>query len=233
MPVLFTFLIVPACASTQGSHPHDMSTTGHEAAAAAEDREAAAHQAQYVPDASVDSQKCEPVGATKLEADSGVCWTSRTNPTDVHLAEAAKHRKMAADHRGGSQALRDAEKRACVGVPDDDRDESPFDHREDITGVEPLTSGSTPTTTSGAVVTFRAVPGMTVQWLQRVVDCHLARNSAVGFEVPEMPYCPLVPKGITARVAAAGAGFSVSIRSDDPKTADEVLRRARSLLPKR
>ena len=32
----------------------------------------------------------------------------------------------------------------------------------------------------GATVVFRAVPGMTAEWLQRVVDCHLARAAAVG-----------------------------------------------------
>ena len=92
------------------------------------------------------------------------------------------------------------------------------------------TSGkSQPVRTEGAIVTFRAVPGMTAQWLQRVVDCHLARNAALGHDVPEMGYCPLVPKGVTAKASGTEAGFAVVIRADDSQTAQEVLKRARAL----
>jgi hypothetical protein len=82
----------------------------------------------------------------------------------------------------------------------------------------------------GAVIVFRATPGMTAEWLQRVVDCHLARNAALGHDVPEMPDCPLVPKGVAATVKATDAGFAVAVRSEDSSTAAEVLRRARSLV---
>jgi hypothetical protein len=118
----------------------------------------------------------------------------------------------------------------------DDRDMSPFDHREDITSVVALTTSGGGILTSkprtlGAVVTFRAVPGMTAEWLQRVVDCHLARNASLGNDVPEMPSCPLVPKGVAARVASTGDGFAVSIQAEDSKTAQEVLSRAQQLAP--
>jgi hypothetical protein len=86
-------------------------------------------------------------------------------------------------------------------------------------------------TTVGASVTFRAVPGLTAEWLQRIVECHVARNNALGNNVPEMAYCPLVPKGVTAKVNSVGNGFAVEIRSDDPDTAKEVLRRAQALKP--
>lgn len=200
-----------ACASTTpGAQPHDMSATQHETMASQEQRAAG------------------PVGGT---VDGGY-WTSVTNPTAEHLEDAKKHQKMAADHRAASQALRDAEARACFGLPEHDRDTSPFEHREDIASVEPLTVGtpsgkSTTPRTEGAVITFRAVPGMTAQWLQRVVDCHLARNAALGHDVPEMPNCPLVPKDVAAKVTATDSGFAVAVRSDDSRTADEILRRAR------
>lgn len=70
---------------------------------------------------------------------------------------------------------------------------------------------------------------MTVPWLQRLVDCHLARNAALGHDVPEMPYCPLVPRGVSARVSAVDRGFAVDVRAEDPATAQEILRRARGL----
>jgi len=60
---------------------------------------------------------------------------------------------------------------------------SPFDHPEDIISVTPSKQSAASASKlmpvehlTGAVVTFRAVPGMTAEWLQRVVDCHLARS---------------------------------------------------------
>jgi hypothetical protein len=218
---------VAACAGTPGAQPHDMSVTRHEAVATEAERGAALEQAEYDPDAGITSTLCNPRSVT--------CWTSTRNPTAEHLNEANSLRKVAADHRAASLALRDAEARACAGLADEDRDTSPFAHREDIASVEPLTdtisSGKGPhARMAGALITFRAVPGMTSQWLQRVIDCHLARNAALGHNVPEMPSCPLVPKNVTAQATAASAGFSVAVRSDDVDTANEVLRRARMLI---
>jgi hypothetical protein len=200
-----------------------MSVSHHEAMAGNEDKAAELHAAQYKPDASV--QRCG--GGTSGRYGDGGCRTR--NPSAAHLGEAKKHREMAADHRAASQSLRDAE------FSDDDRDMSPFMHRDDIASVKPLTEGTTSgknqsVRTTGAIITFRAAPGMTAQWLQRVVDYHLARNAALGHEVPEMTYCPLVPKDVTARVTATEDRFAVAVRSDDSHTAAEVLRRARTLV---
>jgi hypothetical protein len=134
------------------------------------------------------------------------------------------------------QALRDTEARACAGLSEDDRDISPFEHREDVASVEPFyastssSKGGAQSRLAGAIVTFRALPGMTAEWLQRVIDCHLERNAAIGHEAPDMPWCPLLPKGVTATVASTGAGFAVVIRSEDTDTANEILRRARTLI---
>jgi hypothetical protein len=200
-----------------------MSAAQHEAMAANEARTAELHSAQYNPNARQERERCGPRGG---------CWTSITNPTKEHLEEAEKHQKMAADHRAASQTLRDAEANACTGISEEDRDMSPFEHREDIESVEPLTVTTTSSKgqygrTVGAVITFRAVPGMTAQWLQRVIDCHLARNAALGHNVPEMPNCPLVPKGVTATVTPTATGFAVAVRGEDSATVDEILRRAR------
>lgn len=234
-PVLSAAALLAACASTTpGAQPHDMSRAQHETMAANEQQIARTHSAQYNPDATVRKERCRGGGRARGDFDGG-CWTSVTNPTAEHLEEAKKHERMAADHRAASQLLRDAEGRACVGIPEDDRDMSPFEHREDIASVEPLTVGTTSgkttsSRTEGAVITFRAVPGMTAQWLQRVVDCHLARNAALGHEVPEMANCPLVPKNVSAKVTATDSGFAVGVRADDSQTAQEILRRSRALV---
>lgn len=234
--------VAVACgaAQTPGGEPHDMSAAQHDRMARDERLKAGAHAAQDDPDAAVTKPNCSDL------LGSEVCWSSATNPTKEHLASAEEHRKRAADHRAASAALRDAEARACVGIGAHDRDQSPFDHREDIAAVDALYVGDSDQGNAaagggyvsaarggrleGATVTFRAVSGMTAQWLQRVVDCHLARNAALGFDVPEMPYCPLVPKNVSAKVSPTATGFVVAIRSDDPNTAKEVLRRARALV---
>jgi hypothetical protein len=214
-----------ACASTPGARPSDMSAVQHEQAAASHEGEATPHAEQYSPAAQQATNHCD---------GKHPCWTSTSNPTDLHLSDAKKHRRMAADHRAAGQTLRAAEAQSCAGISDDDRDISPFYHREEITSVQPANAPSPrgkgdPGHVTGAVVTFRAVSGLTAEWLQRIVDCHIARNNALGNDMPEMPYCPLVPKGVTAKVSSTGDGFAVTIESQDPNTAQEILRRAQSL----
>lgn len=222
--LVFIFAAAAACGgSTPGAKPHDMSTGGHESAAAREDRNAELHAAQYDPKAAVSREHCPAISARVAPEAAGACWTSVSNPTAHHLQEADQHRKMAADHRAALQALRDAEAKSCAGIADADRDRSPFAHREDIASVAQLEKGK------GASITFRAVPGMNAAWLQRLVDCHLARNAAVGHQAPEMPYCPLVPKGATAKVTQSADGLVVEVRDDDPAGAQEIWKRAQAL----
>lgn len=219
--------VLAACASSsQGTRPHDMSTSEHERAAREEERAATLHAGAYDPAAQSVRTRCR----TDVPRPP-LCWTSIENPTAEHQRDAEAHRRLAVKHRAASAALVQAEARACAGIAEEDRDLSPFDRVEDIASVEPLTILSTGRAriakSVGAVVTFRARPGMTAEWLQRVVDCHLARNAALGHVMPEMPNCPLVPKDITARVTSTGNGFAVEIRSEDPAVASEVLDRAR------
>lgn len=129
--------------------------------------------------------------------------------------------------------MRATEARACATLSADDRAIGPFEHAAEIAGVAPLvrkldvrTAGSRERQL-GAVVTFRAVPGLSVEWLQRLVDCHLARNAALGNDQREMPDDPLALRGTQAHVTSAGTGFAVEITSDDADTAREILARAR------
>lgn len=223
-------LVVACSSATPGARPHDMSAAHHEATAGAHERGAEAHRRGYVPESRAASSRCDRSGTSRPP----ICWASIENPTAKHLRLAEDHRRSAAAHRAASQALRDAEVRACAGLADEDRDTSPFDRREDIAVVEPLHEQvGTPklprTKVVGAIVTFRAVPGLTTEWLQRVVDCHLARNAALGHVVPETPDCPLVPEGVTARVSSTGTGFAVAIRGSSETSAREVLERAQRL----
>lgn len=211
-------LLIPiaiGCASTPGARPQDSSVAGH-------DSQARQHEAVM--------NDCK----NQNPAPGSVCWSSLTHPSaDEVVKRTEMHRRMAADHRAASAALRDAESRACVGIPESDRDESPFQHREDIVGVDPAyapgSSKSGGQRAIGATVKFRALPGMTAEWLQRVTDCHMARNAAMGYAMPEMSDCPLMLKDVTATVSSVGDGFAVAIRSDDVGTALAVQKRAEAL----
>ncbi len=227
-------LIASACAHAAGTQPHEMSQAGHQAAAAQEETQAAEHAAEHDPAAQRTEQRCMDASVTGGE----VCWTETTHPTEEHLKMAEQHRKLAAEHRAASRELADAEARACTGVSESDRDTSPFAHRADIQSVSRLQEDTTAGKISvkrdaGATIVFRATPGLTAEWLQRIVKCHLARNAAVGHDMPEMAYCPLAPRGAQATVRAVGDGFAVDVRADDSAVAAEIWRRSQQLIPSR
>jgi hypothetical protein len=205
-----------------------LSTSEHEITAARLDRVAAAEDSRY-----------DPLRRTgfchgRIRNGDDVCWTSLVNPTERYRRHAEEHREEAAAHRLAAGALRAAEASACVGIGQADRDESPFDHVEDIVRVEPLRGGVSryleAPQTEGVVVTFRPVPGLTVFWLQHVIDCQIARNAALGNDVTRFKRCLLVPRGVQATVSAAPEGFAVTIRAHDRETAEELFRRADRLV---
>lgn len=245
--------LVGGCASS-GTEPHAMSAGQHEAAAAREQTTAAEHESRYNPSA---TEPARGPGAGAYSAcisyatsNCYVRWGSEQNPTDQHRKDADYHRKLADKHRAASQALRDAEQRFCSGLPESDRDSSPFYHREDIVLVEAIKKPvknygylgggnsvtqiqpiSEPGNLLGARITFRAVPGMTGEWLQRLVDCHLARNVVVSAADQNMSFCPLAVPHATANVVSAHAGFAVDVTSEDEVSVREIVKRAAALAP--
>lgn len=208
-----------------------MAAASHEAIAAEREAEAARHAKAEQTLKEVERVPCPPVAPRDVVRP---CWTSSDGTPREHAAQAAKLRRQAAKHRAASQVLRDAEASACAGISSEDRDVSPFAHTEDIVSivplVEPLRRGKLMTQrNTGVMVTFRALPGLTAEWLQREVDCHLARNAALGHDVPEMDYCPLVPRGASARVTSTANGFAVSVRGESDRAVEEIQARAERL----
>lgn len=192
---------LPACASTPGARPHDMSAAAHDAHAEQEEDAARRSEAR-------------------------IAWTA----TPDGRAEVERLRRMAADHRAASKALRDTEASACANLSEEDRAVSPFQRYSDIASVEPYSVGARAPRLLGARIHFRAVPGLTAPWLQRLIDCHAARIATLGHDAPEMASCPLLPKDVSASVSSEAAGFVVDLKSWDHESAREVLRRARALV---
>lgn len=219
--------LMVACGGSQGTQPHDMSMAEHQAAARNEDQASQGHSAQYNPAATETKQVC---------GKAQVCWTSIQNPTEQHKQDADRHHELAMKHRAAAGALVAAENESCAGIDQADRDMTPFEHREDIASVKPIEEDvkvkqDNVKRLKGAEIVFRAVPGMTAEWLQRSINCHMARAAAVGFDMAEMSDCPLMLKNIKATVASVGDGFAVRITSDDKATAEKILSRAQALIP--
>ena len=206
-------------------HAQTQSVAEHDRIAVGDDARAAQEQAEYDPHAAEAVERCS--GAIAHADYTDACWTSLVNPTDDRLREARHFRRLAAQQRAQSQRLRDAEARACAGVTPTNRDESPFAHSEDIVGVVPaLDHGPlAPAKAGGIAVTFRSVPGLTAIWLQHVIECHIARNEAMGHEGDEMTFCPLVPMGVRTAVTATAVGIVVEIRSNDQTVVADLLHR--------
>lgn len=209
-------LALGACATT-GTHPHDMSVADHERAAKQEEHVAEQHQKQYDPAAwSTGSGGC-----------SSYCFdTWSTNPTEEHAKQARRHRALAAKHRKASQALRDAEAHSCVGIPERDRDVSPFFHTGDIASVERVSEQGDSAT---YVIGFSGVPGLDVEGMQKLLDCHLARNAVLGHQMSEMDDCPLVPAGVEATAEPSEHGLRVRLEVRGEGSVSETRERLRRL----
>jgi hypothetical protein len=76
----------------------------------------------------------------------------------------------------------------------------------------------------GVDVRLRATPGVTPQWLGRLLRCHAA-TEASGTPCSNEA-CPLALGGVMTTVTTTPTGFVIAIRSDVPAIAHEAARRA-------
>lgn len=205
-----------------GVRPHDMSAAAHEHAAELELGRAAEDAARYDPDAGI-VDPCDPRMAS--------CFTAMRNPTEQYRDHAEQHRRRAAQHRDAAVTLRTAEATACAGVSLDDRERGPFARTDAILAVRPLLDprGHDKPRLAGTVIVLRARAGVTVESVRRIVACHRAHVATLGYAVPALTDCPLVPRGSQVDVRAARDGIAIEIRLADPRTANEILARSERL----
>ncbi|HZA14551.1 MAG TPA: hypothetical protein VE618_08640 [Myxococcaceae bacterium] len=126
--------------------------------------------------------------------------------------------------------LAEAEAQACAGLSDDELKNGPFARPAEIASVRPLLVEAFPRDDNpptyelgGAVVKVRASPGLTAEWLQRLVDCDLARSAAMAVSAAEPPTSPFAFRGASAYVHSTGDGFAIEISSNEPRVAREIL----------
>lgn len=227
LPMVVALPFVVGCASA-GTKPGDMTAARHEAAAVAAGKEGAGHDRQYDPDASAQAP-CSPY-------DQSLCSTPNSywNPTEPHREQGTQYRRLAAKHHAAAETLRAAEATACAGIPEAERQASPFRRREDIARVETVEQrrlGRAARLGARVVLREQAAPSPEHhQRLQRSIDCHLAHWAATGAEDSAVPLCPLALKGVTAEVKIAGSSLAVEILAEDEQTAATVIANARALL---
>jgi len=137
---------------------------------------------------------------------------------------------LAAQHVEAAKRLRDEEASACYGISDVDRNEGPFAHANDVTGIEVVRDRGVfpkgPLQPVGIAVYLRAESGMTQQWLGRIVACHMAHVAVVG---QERRGSPLTVPDAEVAVSSTLVGFRVMITSRDVDSARSVVERGREL----
>jgi hypothetical protein len=154
------------------------------------------------------------------------CWTE-ADDEERHRELAADLRADAAVHRARARELAQAELDACVGMPTDELDHTPFFHRGDVAAVAALVENGH---VRGARIRFRAVPGLTVDWLREAIACHQARAAALGWPERHFPYDPTMVPGTAVTVEERGASILVVVRADDDLAAQVAYGRAEDLL---
>jgi hypothetical protein len=119
-----------------------------------------------------------------------------------------------------------------VGIPEAQARTTYNDLRGDIDRVDTAREMSTMKSSLerlvGADIHVRARPGMTAQWLARLVECH--QLSEVAGASCTSSECPLGLARITTSVSATATGFTIAIRSNDSAVAREIARRAHLLV---
>jgi len=213
--------ILTACGAA-GTQPHDMAAAQHGATAETLEKSAVEHAHRSDPGGGTTT-----CGGSTIEGTSP-CWSVPSNQA-AHEQEARRLHELAKRHRAAGDALIQAERDACAGLAEADRDVSPFIYHDDITSVTRLSETQAEPARIGVVIRFRPVEGLTIGWLERAVQCHIARSAVLGHSA-ELGYCPLAVRGASAKVAANASGLAVEVWATDPAGGAEILGRAQKLL---
>jgi hypothetical protein len=222
-------LACSSCALPRAPQPTDVAITQQRRAAAENEHIADTTAARYDPQATARTSGC--ATAPPGEEANVLCWSSEVNPTEEYLKKAQHYRALAAKQRAESEQLRKAEAKACAGVSELDRAQSPFFHPEEVATVTPLRVKDGPVELVGAVIAFQAAREMTEPRLERIVSCHLARNACLDSGRKDVANCPLVLENVWTSVTITRSGlFAISLRSPDPEVAREILRRSEALV---
>jgi hypothetical protein len=146
----------------------------------------------------------------------------------------------AAGCASGSQNARaattpEAAAEMCVGVPEPERSRPEFLQSGEIEAVRPFMGErhyikfSEPEL-RGAELFVRSSPGMTKEWIARVVRCHVAWLESRGLTAMHGFEDPLVVGDPAVSFSGTETGFVVRIAGRNKAEGEEILRRAQRLV---
>jgi hypothetical protein len=123
----------------------------------------------------------------------------------------------------------------CAGVPAKERDLGLLAYREAIVSVAPLNEDSfvgkiKVSNTEGTVIGLRALPGISIPWLERVNSCHVALVGSGRINGSETVADPFAIPGSMVSAAEIYAGYVVFVRGMNHDAAMEISRQANALL---
>ena len=202
----FAASMLAGCAAFNNTRPHDLTISGHEAAAATE--EASAAKA---------AEDAKSIGR-------GAQYAHYMAPRYRGLAEA---------HRAAARALHDEEDKACKGVPADAAG-APLAGVK-IASVDEIRQGTVPVVHSAKGYYPRYLLGARLKLqgvtasadVEKLLGCRIARTAAEGDDGVD----PIAVKGTSVKVSSSPGDppLLVEIRAEDQPSAAEVVRRAKAL----
>ena len=137
---------------------------------------------------------------------------------------------LAQEHLEAAKRLRNEERAACEGVPDADRLSGPFAQPQRVTNVEVVRDRvrlpKVFLEPVGVAVYMKAEPGMTQQWLGRIVACHVAYVAVSGQGERRSP---LSVANTQVAVTPTSVGFRITVTSKDSDTARSVVAKGEAL----
>ncbi len=135
----------------------------------------------------------------------------------------------AAESTDSAKQLASEEREACYQVPEADRVNGPFTS-DCVLGVEVVRDhGVFPKgalVPVGVSVYLRAEPGLTQEWLGRIVACNMAHMAATG---PSSHPSPLAVRGSDVTVYSTGTGFRVTVTSKNSDVARSIVEQGQGL----
>lgn len=147
-----------------------------------------------------------------------------------HESAARSDPAAAQQHLEAAAQLRQDEQTACYGIPDADRVQGPLARPDRIAGIEVVRDRGefpkAPLKPVGVAVEVRAEPGMTQQWLGRLVSCHMAHEAVAG---PDSKPSLLSVANAQVSVSATSVGFRVTVTSRDHDVARALVDKGQEL----
>jgi hypothetical protein len=123
----------------------------------------------------------------------------------------------------------------CAGVPDAERSHPSVLQPPELEYVrqamgEKRLIKTTIQELRGAELVVRAAPGLTRQWMARVLRCHIAYEDVTGLSLPEASLDPFRVDTAEVSFDETETGFLIRIRATNKSDGEEILARAQRLL---